>query len=309
MERVVYDRIKATVEAGLARGGVATLLRRRRRDDLLILAYHNVAPRGADPVGDSGLHLPEDVFAEQLDRLQETHDIVPLATALEPDTGEPHDRPRAAITFDDAYRGAVTTAVQHLARRRLPATIFVAPAFVGDRSFWWDALVKPGEATLPDGVREAALSGLAGLDADIRRWGETIDRPPRQMPDHARCADFSELLRAVQTGWITLGSHTWSHSNLTRLDDATAEQELARPLAWLRDRFVASVPILSYPYGRSSAHIERLAARVGYVAALRVEGGWMHPGEANLYALPRFNVPAGLSADGLTLRAAGLWCR
>jgi hypothetical protein len=38
-----------------------------------------------------------------------------------------------------------------------------------------------------------------------------------------------------------------------------------------------------------------------------VDGGWLPPRPDNLFALPRLNVPAGLSADGLALRLSGLF--
>jgi hypothetical protein len=67
------------------------------------------------------------------------------------------------------------------------------------------------------------------------------------------------------------------------------------------------LPWLTYPYGLSSPEAERVAAAEGYAGALRVSGGWMGPANAvNRFALPRYNVPAGLSIRGFDLRTAGI---
>jgi peptidoglycan/xylan/chitin deacetylase (PgdA/CDA1 family) len=107
---------------------------------------------------------------------------------------------------------------------------------------------------------------------------------------------------------LNLGSHTWSHPNLTRLTDAELAEELTRPLGWLRERFPRVIPWLTYPYGLTDERVARATGRARYEAALRVDGGWFGPSPAR-FSLPRFNVPAGLSSAGFRLRLAGLFCR
>ncbi len=128
------------VDLTVVRTGLTRLGRSLSRSRVLVLAYHNIVPEGAEDAGDPSLHLPEKQFARQLDLLVETHTIVPLQSALT-DAWEPN-RPRAVITFDDAYRGAVTVGIDEIVRREIPATVFVTPAFVDGRSFWWDALAR-----------------------------------------------------------------------------------------------------------------------------------------------------------------------
>src|SRR2546423_5455975 len=117
--RDVRVRVKAIAERVLlASGGRAA--RWRMRDRTLILAYHNVVPDEQPIFGDRSLHLRRSDFAAQLDALRETHDVVPLPAVLLPSHGP---RPRAAITFDDAYAGAVTLGVAEVVARGLPATV------------------------------------------------------------------------------------------------------------------------------------------------------------------------------------------
>ena len=301
--------LKSTFEQGALWSGIPGAMRHRHRGDVLVLAYHNIVPDGAPSAGDLSLHLPQRRFAEQLDALVRTHDIIPLASAL---AGYAGDRPAAVITFDDAYEGAVTAGIAELEARKLPATIFVAPSYLNGGDFWWDALTEPGAGALSPALRSWALDDCAGRDTDIRA------RAPREhgahlsrVPAHARGAHEHDLLSAASTPGITLGSHTWSHPNLSRLDGDLLSRELALPLAWLRERFSNVLAAISYPYGLASTQVERAAARAGYTAGLRIEGGWMsrNGANANAFALPRLDVPSGLSAAGFELRAAGVRVR
>lgn len=298
--------IKSAAEAALARSGLGGVVRWSHRRRTVVLAYHNIVPDGGTPGADRSLHLPRAAFARQLDLLRETHDVVPLDELLVPPR---QTRPRAAITFDDAYRGAVTVGVEELARRGMPATIFVSPAFVGGHSFWWDAVRDRATGGLPESVRTVALTELGGQDAAVRRWaaarGHAIDEPE----PHARAATDDELRAALRTPGIDLGSHTWSHPALPGLSDDQLRQELEQPLDWLRERFTRVVEWLSYPYGLADARVARMAAQAGYRGALLVSGGWWPQSASGTHALPRVNIPAGLSPDGFRLRMAGLFCR
>src|SRR5690606_28448975 len=123
---------------------------------------------GERAVGDVSLHLPQRAFARQLDQLRRTHEVVTLDEAMMPTS--PPRRPRAVITFDDAYRGAVRAGVDELVRRSMPATLFVSPAFIDGGSFWWDVLAD--ESGLAEEVRTNALETLQGKDEAIRRWAK-----------------------------------------------------------------------------------------------------------------------------------------
>lgn len=300
---MIRRHAKATAEVLLIHSGAARLAQRLSPQHDVVLAYHNIVPEGTEVEGDASLHLSQARFGRQLERLMQTHEVVPLDHLLDVPAGS-NTRPRAAITLDDGYRGAVTAGVQELARRGLPATLFVVPAAVGARSFWWDALASDGR--LCNDVRRHALSALRGEDASIRRWAGGVGLNARLCGGVASAATEDELRAATDHAGIALASHTWSHPNLTRLALKEVEVELRRSLDWLRERFDHVTPWLSFPYGLYTGEIGRIAARVGYRGALHLGSGrWRHPPQ-DPYALPRINVPAGLSVNGFTLRLAGL---
>lgn len=286
-----------TTLGGASRGLLRT---RAATGRALILAYHNVIPDGLPPAGDRSLHLPVSSFAKQLDFLVAFCEVVPLVRLFEAPGGP---RLTVAITFDDAYRGALTLGVAELARRSLPATMFVPPGMLDDRTFWWDDLAQP-DSGLPAELRERALSELAGRDAAVRA---AVGTRPTTLAPHMRSATVAELGRAAARPGFTLGSHTWSHPNLAVLSAAEIQVELERPLAWLREHFPAAmIPWIAYPYGLTSAGVLAAAAAAGYVGGLRVEGGSFRRGQVSPFAVPRLNVPSGVSPHGFALRLAGL---
>lgn len=270
----------------------------------LILAYHNIVADDAVPAGDLANHLPLSTFAAQMTALRATHDVVPLAEVLSPHRTS--RRPRAAITFDDAYRGAIVNAIPELVRQGLPATFFIAPKFVGGGSFWWDALAEPAGAGLDPSDRDHALTALRGEDEAVRQWAREAGRPITEPPADLRVATEEQLLEAASHSGITLGSHTWGHPNLTRLTRDELSHELSQPLAWLRERIANPLPWIAYPYGYFNSAAERAAAEIGYEAALAVSGGWIGSQIVNRFAIPRLNIPCGLSSRGFVLRGAGL---
>lgn len=294
-------RLKHLVERSLVWSGAPRIALAVHRSHALILAYHAIVPEGASPAGDASLHLPQAQFAAQLDALATSHDVVTLADVLAPPASR-SSRPRVAITFDDAYQGAVSAGVAELTRRGMPATIFVPPGLLGGRRFWWDVLGDGGP--LDPTLRHRALTEWRGqgdviLDA-LGRGGETSPGPA-----YARSATESELDRVAALPGMTLGSHTWSHPNLAALDAATCDAELRRSLAWLRERYERVLPVLTYPYGLQSEGVQHAAAAAGYEAALRIDGGWV--GEPRRpFAMPRMDVPAGVSHAGFRLRVSGV---
>ncbi|MEP7064404.1 MAG: polysaccharide deacetylase family protein [Gemmatimonadota bacterium] len=300
--------LKSTIEHGALWSGIPGAMRRRRGGDVLILAYHNIVPDNAQVAGDGSLHLSQRKFAEQLDTLVRTHDVVPLATALAGHSGR---RPAVVLTFDDAYEGAVNAGISEVTQRDLSATIFVTPSFLNGHDFWWDALTKPGTNALDPALRQWALHDCAGRDAEVRaRAPRERDATITRAPVHARCAHEHDLVAAAEQPGITLGSHTWNHPNLARLDDSSLATELTLPLAWLRERFTNVLPVISYPYGLSSPKVESASRAAGYSAGLMIDGGWLAGGATqNAFAVPRLDVPSGISAAGFELRTAGVRVR
>lgn len=308
MRRLARAAFRRLVEPALLATGVDQARRATLRGRVLILAYHNIVPAGDRPVGDRSLHLPQRSFAEQLDQLTDTHDVVSLPAIFDAGTGR---RPRAVITFDDAYRGALTVGLEEITSRGLPATVFVAPGIVGDRSRWWDVFADPTTGALEPVFRDAALTRCQGKNDEVVALAGREGRRPAVMPDWARIGSDHELVEASRQRGVSFGAHSWSHANLPVLPEPDLVHEVQAPMAWLTERFASTfIPWLAWPYGLHSSAAGAAALREHYEGALLVTGGFVSKdGSRRRDAVPRFNVPSGISLNAFVLRAAGLFTR
>lgn len=292
---------KRWIEMGLVRGGLPRLALRRRSRDVAILAYHNIVPTGESVAGDRSLHVDQADFARQLDLILQYAEVIPLSDIDVPSSGS---RLRVVITFDDAYRGAMTAGLAELERRGLPSTVFVPTGLMGGKGFWWDLLSKDDQPLDP-GVRAHVLRELKGDGVRAVRWARERGYSIATLPDHALPISEDELLH-VDHDRLSLGAHSVTHANLTELLEHDLRTELLESKRWLEERTPRYVDWLAYPYGHTDASVARVALEV-FEGAVRVDGGVIdgvnrpHRGQ-----IPRINVPRGLTLDGLLLRLSGL---
>lgn len=301
MSRKIRRLVRDAAESALGLLGGTARFVHAHRGRIAILAYHNVVADRYPERGDRSLHLRLTDFLRQLDFLVRHYDVVPL-TGIEAPGG---DRPRAAITFDDGYRGVFDLALPALAERHLPSTIFLCPGHLGGRGFWWDMLADL-ESGLDPSVRERALSEMSGQHDRIRASGlELRDVPPLMQP-----ATLDEVRQGLDP-LVSLGSHSWTHPVLTAIPQPQLARELESTRDWLRAEFPehSLLDHLSYPYGIGSEATAKAAERAGYKRLYLVHGGPAEVGDMSttgVTTLPRINVPAGVSLRGFEIRLAGL---
>jgi peptidoglycan/xylan/chitin deacetylase (PgdA/CDA1 family) len=282
----VRSRLRRTLEPVLAR-----FPRRTRAGDRLILAYHNIRPAGTRPFGDRSLHLALDHFEAQLRVIRQEADIVPLMELLNTHAAQSR---RVAITFDDAYASAVTIGVRACVDAGAPCTIFVTPGLLGTIPIW----DRRGDAnTWTERDRTAFLWEHGGIDTAISSSHAT--------PSAARIATHEELVIAAQHPGVSLGAHTMTHPNLGVLTAEAARRELGDSWEWVRERFPRqAVPVAAYPFGIAPGDAAAVCAASGLSFGALVSGGWMRVRPA-AHAVPRWNVPAGISRNGFLLRLRG----
>lgn len=252
----------------------------------LILTYHRISVSKAfDPFD---LRVSPERFTAQLAYLKAHYRVAPLAELVRQVRGNRFADPgQVAITFDDGYADNFHFALPALQRAGLPATFFVATAYLDSpRGFWWDELetiVAEGGATdfqtpyhelhrsfrlLPDAECQAELDRLR------QRLG--VEAKPSADDRPLRWAEVNALVAAEHE----VGSHTVTHPVLSALSPADVEKELVRSKRTIEDRTGRPVTALAYPYGRVEAVGEvavRTARDVGYRCGLTTVSGAVRP--------------------------------
>ena len=271
-----------------------------------VLMYHRVLPRadaqtrGVQP----GMYVTPETFARHLAWLEQRYRVLPLheiAAGLE--SGRSLPARACAITFDDGWRDNAEFALPELARRGMPATVFVVTERVGTPGAFWPDEVSRRMAAL--GARErrqlAERLGAAGSgdpqEALIERLKRLSDpereaaleqlrkeTPPLRDPE-PELAGWSELDRLAAAG-VDIEAHGATHAILRGLDRAGVERELRAAAESLRARGHGRHRLLAYPNGDHDELVRQVAREQGYRAAVTTERGLACAGGDPL-AMPR----------------------
>jgi peptidoglycan/xylan/chitin deacetylase (PgdA/CDA1 family) len=300
------NAVKSAAERTIVLSGLESIGRRLRSGRTYVLAYHNIIPDEFVGLGDRSLHLGLSAFRMHLDFFARYTEVPSLTEVLNGRGPRGEGKPRVVLTFDDAYRGAVRLGIPEARRRGLPVTVCVAPGLLGDQSLWWDALADDSHAGPPPALREQVLTEGRGDSGEALAMADRHGISPREMHPMFRTCSLGELEDVCSEDGLTVASHSWTHPSLDRLTGPELETELSRPRDWLLERFGPRyVDVVAYPYGRYSDEVLAATRRVGYRAGLTLEPRMLRAGELPADgSLPRKNVPAGLSLDGLRIRLA-----
>ena len=140
---------------------------------LSILIYHRVVAE-PDPL------VPGEVCAREFDWqlavLCRWFRVLPLPEAVARLRDGTLPVRAACVTFDDGYADNVTVALPILLRHRVPATFFLATAFIDGGRMWNDTVIETVRGA-PGNTLDARPVGLDTLDIatlDLRR--QVIDR-------------------------------------------------------------------------------------------------------------------------------------
>jgi peptidoglycan/xylan/chitin deacetylase (PgdA/CDA1 family) len=283
------------------------------------------------------------MFERHVDWLARRFDVIPPEEAASP--RQHGSRPAAAITFDDGYRDVYEQAFPVLARKGLPAAVFVVSEFVGssrilahDRLYMlccraFDAWTSVPEElarraarfdiALPPGPRIAsAAEPLALLRAlittlsrsDLQGLCEVLeaDLGPLECPDGLRPLTW-DMVAEMSAAGITIGSHTRTHTLLSNEEPDTVRDETAGSRQQLESRIGRRVNTFAFPDGRFDAACVRAVAAAGYRVGFSTcahrdpAHPWLTIPRLLLWERSSVDSRGGFSAAVLSCQASGLF--
>jgi peptidoglycan/xylan/chitin deacetylase (PgdA/CDA1 family) len=218
---------------------------RKMPHEVGILMYHRIACRRSNRTFPTSNVTP-DRFREQLSGLLERGFVArPLKTLLDwHHKKETPDANSFAVTFDDGYANNLTNALPILQELNIPATVFVATAYIDSTSPF------PFEDWKDAGSSHVSLEDWRALTSD-------------------------ECAKLLDSGLVELGAHTHTHQDFRENPDGF-ECDLLENIRWLQERFgIREVPF-AFPFGKrnqgfSGPTLVDAARRTGVICGLTSE--------------------------------------
>jgi peptidoglycan/xylan/chitin deacetylase (PgdA/CDA1 family) len=239
------------------------------------------------------------------------------------------DEPRRTVTIaaapiaDDVptvtdFRGAVPILMYHAIAPAPPGAalpnLWVPQAEFEEQMKWLDGegyhavtmgqLVSAWEGGEPIPRKPVVVSFDDGLQSQYVGAKPMLDRLgwPGVLNltiDHVDSGEITDeqVTQLLDSGW-ELGSHTFTHRDLTELDSTELEREIAGARSELIQRFATAVDFFCYPAGDYNARVLRAVRDAGYAGATTTHEGLATP-DQNPFELSRIRVEPGMGAGGL----------
>jgi len=250
---------------------------------LSVLVFHRVWPT-ADPM------YPEAMTGERFDQicvwLAQFFHVLPLDEAAQRLRAGTLPARAAAITFDDGYVDNHDIALPLLHRRRLPATVFVATAFLDGSTMWNDTVLEalrvcPGDTLVVADIVPTLGSPLVlRHPLDRRMAAEAIISAIKYLPAGERLDVVRDIVRRCGAGkprrlmlnpeevrrlhrqGVLIGAHTVNHPILAGLNRDTARAEILEGRRQLESLIDEPVTLFAYPNGKPGEDYDQQAVHL-----------------------------------------------
>ena len=277
-------------------------LYRRLARGAVILCYHNVVTEAEREPRDPALHMDVHAFEVQMQWVCRNLQPVSLDALVNRIRYREPTRDLVAVTFDDGYEGFFRFALPVLRSLDVPSTVFiVADASERTLPYWWDHPTLVQRAS-PE-RRQQWLTGAQGLGSAILEM-EGL-RSPDGLPGELLPASWETIRRSLGPD-LGIGAHTSRHPALPTLSAAEIQRELELGADRIEQRLGSRPRMLAYPYGAWTARVRDATRAAGYEAAFTLDQRRIPSRHADLFTLPRINVPARITPAAFEAWASGL---
>lgn len=313
---------RKTIEAMIANSPLPALVRRRHRRELGILMFHGFTGNEHAQTNLEGKDVTVENWERFMTWLSKRHRILPLSEAVSfIERGKSLPDYSVCVTMDDGHRSTHELAFPVLEKMALPATIFLATAFVDEkRPIWVDrvtfSLTKAGKSL--DELRQIKSALKHRTQDDIESAVAEVEAqtgfalPPRtddpSMPQGCRSLDWDQISQMKSGGLVEFGSHTHMHRILGRCSETVVRDELVRSRRMIEQRLGGNCDLFCYPNGDKGDFTdatELLVREAGYRASFTTVTGW-NAASASPFAMRRLGVYDSMDLNRFKLTVTGV---
>jgi len=317
---------KKLMASMIARSPLPWLARRSHRRELSILMFHGFASGAQQPFENlEHKHLDVEkwrLFARWLAR---THRVLPLSEAVAClEKGKSLPDHAVCVTMDDGFSSTFDLAFPILQELQMPASIFLATAFVDEKKpIWVDrvsySLANAGKSyaelrSIKNELKNRPQDDIESAVIEIER--ETGFAMPSRVDDASlpatqRSLDWDQIAKMRDNGLVEFGSHTHTHRILGRCSSEVAAHELRTSKSIIEQRLGGTCDLFCYPNGTPGDFTdatEALVRETGHRASLTTVSGW-NSQNASPFALRRLGVNNALDLTRFKLMVSGVMAR
>jgi peptidoglycan/xylan/chitin deacetylase (PgdA/CDA1 family) len=240
-----------------------------------ILCFHKISP-DPHPFFEP---VPPKVFEQYVSFLSRCYRVMDLVELVERSQNGDVPERAVAVTFDDGYRDNYDYAFPILKKYGLTATIFVATGAIDTgETLWHDRVFDAFRFTEKTRAEVVPLGSLS-LDPFLERrqslqktlaHAKTLHGAERELfvgavenalipgkrpSEESRMLTWDEI-REMHQGGMRFGSHTVTHTIVTRLPSDTLLAELRSSRERLNEQLDAPISSFAYPNGQAADYDE-----------------------------------------------------
>lgn len=219
----------------------------------------------------------------------------------------PWQRKFVNVSFDDGFQDIYTESYPLLKRYNIPFTIYLTSDFPDKKAYiWWIVLeqiildnstvqLEGGESIVCNSIISKQLAYERIIQKIYAQEGNTLDAFQQLLqkytPGYTGLSDslvlkWEQIKEMCESGLCTIGSHTVSHPDLTKISEKKRMTELQNSKQRIRERLQREVEHFSYPHSFHNGVVEMSVRDSGYKTATMGYGGSIRLGD-NIYKLNR----------------------
>jgi peptidoglycan/xylan/chitin deacetylase (PgdA/CDA1 family) len=291
----------------------------QRSSSLVVLNYHRIGDARQTPYDSGIFSCTTEELNWQIEWLKRGFSIVTLDQALEIVHGRSTPAQNCALlTFDDGYLDNYQQAFGVLRKQQVSGTFFLPTAFVGTRMLpWWDQVAfivkssnkkqvylsfpKPLALDITESHRLRSIRQILLLFKKVKATDTELFldelakacESKRVTDDMERCFLNWDEAREMKRAGMDFGSHTHTHTILSKLSYEEQVEEMETSKAVLERELGISTGVLAYPVGTPdtfSADSIKALGNTGYHTAFSFYSGVNRPGHIQPFDVLRANI-------------------
>ena len=279
--------------------------------------YHRIIDKNQQssfPV-QAGMYVTPDNFMKQVKFLKDKFKIISLDVLVKRLKSGEDVSGCCVLTFDDGWRDNYTNAFPIFKNYQIPATIFLPTGFIGTQKWFWPEEVslslawlyqnKMDSSKIPDILQklfDKSQFYSCGQSCDaIDRFIDKLKQYEPQQREQVIAAlkdvcpatkherilmNWNEVQEMANSGLISFGAHTVSHTLLDQLTVENAQSEIEKSKEDIEKRLETQVDFFAFPNGNYNKKVLAILPDIKFAAAVTTRRGYIDK-SPSLLELPR----------------------